>query len=253
MSIVVAFCAVSEARYQLAPPQTSGSNGKSEFFDAYFFENTGNASFGFSIPLFSVTVPGYGREHPDLEQFRTVNFGNLALLGMVILGTITLTMPLFTSKPDWLSQPLSFLPGAGEVLRNRRDISFSNTENSFLSPRVIEDSAMEHVITWIDIVLTRVPPLIMKDGRECMKLFICKLNQRPKRYGFLGKIAKVVFPAQLMYDMNKRKNGTRLASDDIILSYANAALLGYLNRDDSTDTDTCMYKYYRGCWLATPH
>jgi len=114
-----------EPRYQLAkaPPAVSG---KSEFFDAYLFENTANSSFGFSIPLFSVTIPGYGREHPDIDQFRTVNFGNLALLGVVILGFITLTFPFFLSRIAFISRPFrlsSILTGlGGGRLRKRRDL-----------------------------------------------------------------------------------------------------------------------------------
>lgn len=91
---VLCFClpCPADCRYQLA---NVAPTGKTEIFDTYLFENTGNSSFGFSVPLFSVTVPGYGREHPQIDQFRTINFGNLALLGMTILGFASLVLPFF--------------------------------------------------------------------------------------------------------------------------------------------------------------
>lgn len=256
VSAVLALCAATEARYQLAQAPISGANGRNEFFDSYLFENSANSSFGFSIPLFSVTVPGYGREHPDIDQFRTVNFGNLALLGMVVLGTITLTVPLITSRALWLLQPDSILSslGGGGLFRKRRDISIVHTSGDTSSSLVIEDSAIEQVIHWIDAAVNSVPAkYFVNDVRECLRLFICETNRYPRRFGIVGEIVKIIFPPQLVHDIQQRRSDVDILSEDdkLVLSYANATVIGTLDRDNSPTRDECIHTYYRGCWISS--
>jgi hypothetical protein len=59
-------------------PRGGGANGESlfkEFWHSLYVDRTFNSSFALNVPLFTLTVPGYGRKLRDQTPLSALNVG----------------------------------------------------------------------------------------------------------------------------------------------------------------------------------
>lgn len=69
-------------------------NSQGGLFSAMQVDRNFNSSFSLNVPLFTVTIPGHGRNAPGVNKFSAINLGNIALLGVVVFGAIALFYPI---------------------------------------------------------------------------------------------------------------------------------------------------------------
>ncbi len=130
--------------------------------------------------------------------------GNLAVLGIVVLGSISLAAPLIFpdfkrrsfdgEEPQNIPQFLANrLLGISETVMGRS----LNTEerqgiSNFLTSRLVGVS--ESIMGWVEKSVDDLPSFPRLDAQECMKRCICEAHNQPKKYGIIGLVLQLFFP-----------------------------------------------------------
>lgn len=243
---------MAEARYQLSGPKDSGEEAEARLFIRAFTRMIYIPSAGFSVPLFSVRIPG----NPALAEY-PVNFGNFALAMVAMSNTYVILATLNPYDLAMLAKSmaeafLEYLELELGGLRLIRDVSDATSEpvgEEKVAPAPFDNSFVSNLIMRVDYMLQSIPRAVRIDARQCLKYAICRANNHPKRYGALGRILRVIYPPNLAHELRDKLKGMRGSHEEhIIYSYANAALLGKINQDNP-DGDLCSLKYSETCWL----
>lgn len=147
-------------------------------FNALQVDRNFNSSFSLNIPLFTVTIPGHGRNSPGPTKLSSINIGNVALLGIVILGAFALFYPVVVTP-------------FGRSFQQERSFTGRNG-SGFFSNGLIGIS--EFVMSKVENSLDDLPSLPRLEPQECMKRSICEANHQPKKYGLMGLTIQLLFP-----------------------------------------------------------
>ncbi|KAI1287659.1 hypothetical protein HDE_09889 [Halotydeus destructor] len=153
-----------------------------EFLQSLYVDRTFNSSFALNIPLFTLTIPGYGRGVKTQTALSALNVGNLAVLGIVVLGGLALVAPLIFPEPYKRSLSDHILP----LLTEERQLQ------KFLTSGL--SGVSESVMGWVEKSVDDLPSFPRLDGQECLKRCICEAHSHPKKYGLSGLIIQLFFP-----------------------------------------------------------
>jgi len=122
---------------------------------------------------------GYGRGVKSQTALSALNVGNLAVLGIVVLGGMALVSPLLF--PEFKrSMERSISPEDRQGLSN------------FITSRLVGVS--ESIMGWVEKSVDDLPSFPRLDAQECMKRCICEAHNQPKKYGMIGLILQLFFP-----------------------------------------------------------
>ncbi len=130
--------------------------------------------------------------------------GNLAILGIVVLGSVALTAPfLFPEfkKRSLDAEDIQSIPQflANRILRISESVMGRslNTEErqgmaNFLTSRLVGVS--ESIMGYVEKTVDDFPSFPRLDAQECMKRSICEAHNQPKKYGLIGLVLQLFFP-----------------------------------------------------------
>jgi len=128
----------------------------------------------------------------------------LAILGIIVLGTISLAAPFVFpdfKKRSFDGQQIQDIPqflanrilGISESVMGR---SFNAEErqgmSNFLTSRLVGVS--ESIMGWVEKSVDDLPSFPRLDAQECMKRCICEAHNQPKKYGIIGLVLQLFFP-----------------------------------------------------------
>ncbi|XP_054154266.1 uncharacterized protein LOC128952837 [Oppia nitens] len=177
----------------------------SNFWYSLYVDRSFNSSFALNVPLFTITVPGYGRGLKYATPLSAINVGNLAVLGMIFFGSIALWLPIVfpdvSTKRSLDSSDISSIPyilakriiNISERMMGR---SMNNEEkqglSNFVTSRLVGVS--ESIMGWVEKSVDDLPNFPRLDAQECMKRCICEAHNQPKKYGLTGLVLQLFFP-----------------------------------------------------------
>ncbi|RWS01649.1 uncharacterized protein B4U79_10666 [Dinothrombium tinctorium] len=190
-----------------------------EFLNSLYVDRTFNSSFALNVPLFTVTIPGYGRGLKTKTALSALNVGNLAVLGIVVLGGLALVSPLIFPE---------FKRSMGRAFDNDDRQGFPG----FLTNGLVGIS--ESIMSFVEKSVDDLPSLPRLDAQECVKRSICEAHNQPKKYGLVGLLLQLFFPPYTETDEPSR----------IVSKYQLAARYGRQdNANCAAQYDGCMINF----------
>jgi len=130
----------------------------------------------------SLYVDRYGRGVKTQTALSALNVGNLAVLGIVVLGGLALVAPVIFPEPYKRSFGRSF----SELLTEERQLQ------KFITSGLVGVS--ENIMGWVEKSVDDLPSFPRLDAQECMKRSICEAHNQPKKYGLVGLVLQLFFP-----------------------------------------------------------
>lgn len=192
-----------------------------------------------------------------------LSYGNLALLGAVVLGGLAYVAPtlmpdyrrragpmppmhpvyphrFFDSLSDFSADMIPYIEneiqqqGHNFYKRNKRAAATEERLNlqDFLSKRFMAVS--ESVMVWAERTLDNLPNLPRLEAQACMKRCICEAHNQPKKYGLTGLVLQLFFPPYIESDTPSK----------IISKYQLAARYGRTeNANCAVQYDDCIVNF----------
>ncbi|XP_054163433.1 uncharacterized protein LOC128961242 [Oppia nitens] len=207
-----------------------------EYKDSIYVDRYYNSSFALNIPLFTVTLPGRGRgvHSPGPGSSSTLNIGSSIILSGMILGGIALFAPIIFPESRRSFERALDIESMNNFVNQQMDDFSEHVFGQKLNPKqrksVFKTLEKQFSLLSTNIIhsmhesIKDLPHFPGKRLEECIKWSVCDSHKRLKKYGYLGRLFRSIFPHKSL-DNNE---------SEVLSNYLKPAKHG---RDVSVDCD----------------
>lgn len=240
-----------------------------EYKDSIYVDRYYNASFAVDIPLFTVTLPGRGRGTHSQNSITTFNIGkramsqrpdhwcfcwiaySIVLAGLILLGIALYAPVIFPESRRSLERAMNIKSLNNFMTDQMDDFSehvFGRKLDLHEKDSIIEKLEKQFSVLSTNIIhslhasIEELPHFPGKRFQECVKWCICDAHRRPKKYGYIGRLFRSIFPHKSVAEATQQTKSDR--KDSKVLSHYR--LPAKHGRDQTVSCDD----KYDGCSIS---